>query len=143
MAGLLPFDRTDFAKAFAVLALVATCVRAIVPAGYMVVASADSRFITISLCSGHGPAEAVIDLTTGDTLAIDEVPPGTSPDKEQGDSARCVFASVAAFAEPGRLLAVLAPLAASTESLRYFFQLAPGRGLAAPPPASTGPPFQL
>lgn len=89
-AGLLgPFL---FALAFAAFA-----VQAVVPQGYMFARDNAGDGLIVTLCTGDGPARAVLDLETGTVKPI--------PGNEQGDhdpsdtgqpSAPCVFAGAGA-----------------------------------------------
>ena len=105
-----------------VLALLAVWVQALIPAGYMV---APGQSPGLVICTGHGP------LTSHDQ-------PGAPTSNH--DSA-CVFA--------GHGLAMSPPLAATLPKVSVIQHApaiaravpqSPGRGLAAPPPPSRGPP---
>ena len=122
------------------IALLAMLVRAVVPAGYML-AQADTgqgRFLTVEMCEGH--AVRVIDLDTGKQADPSNLP-GKADDKSK--NAPCVFASTASVATP---LAVTEPVEfVATQDVDFGADLnvRPGRGIAAPPPPSTGPPTTL
>ncbi|MDR3508676.1 MAG: hypothetical protein P4L64_12330 [Caulobacteraceae bacterium] len=118
--------------AFIALALIAFVVRALVPAGFMVAQAQGGQGPAIVICTGHGPL----------TLAVQgehKAPPA----KSRGD-APCVFTALGAplaspsipdLARPAAIIAsVSTPMPAD---------LLPGRGLAAPPPPSQGPPSLL
>jgi hypothetical protein len=112
----------------ACLALLALFLQGVAPAGFML-AREDGR-ATIAICTGHGAAHSLADLAGHPAKA-----PKSKPD------APCAFAGhgVAASAPIAALIASpigrpSAPLVAAR------FDLAPGRGLAAPPPPSQGPP---
>jgi len=122
------------------IALLAMLVRAIIPAGYML-AEADTgsgRYLTVEMCDKHhGQQAQVIDLDTGKV-----VDPATLPKnaKSESKSSPCVFASAAATAPP---LAAAEPVefrVAHQIDFAFVRDLRPGRGIAAPPPPSTGPP---
>lgn len=126
------------------IALLAMLVRAIVPAGYML-AQADTgqgRFLTVEMCEGH--AARVIDLDTGKQVDPSKLPgkaPGKADDKSK--HAPCVFASIASVATP---VAVAEPVEfVATQDVGFIVDrsIRPGRGIAAPPPPSTGPPISL
>jgi hypothetical protein len=105
------------------LALVALWVQALVPAGYMVGSGPTQGLV---ICTGHGP------LT-------DHKQPGGAPTTNH-DSV-CVFASHgAALTTPTfDRLPMQVSVKRETASLATIEQT-PGRGLAAPPPPSRGPP---
>lgn len=124
---------TCFLTLVATLALVA---RVAVPAGWMP-AQDEAGAVRITICTGYGLQQAWIDaegtLHTG------------SPDADgehSGDGQpHCPFTASAmplALGDMPELPAVPYPAeSARTEALP---DLAPGRGLAAPPPPQTGPP---
>lgn len=133
--------RTWFAQTLAAFTLLAMVARALVPAGYMFAPTQDHRFITVILCSGHGAAAAVIDLDTG---AL--VDPGSSNDpgapskKTPNTDAPCVFAAAPALSAPEQPASLPVVFHLASAELPRAIVVAPGRGLAAPPPWSTGPP---
>lgn len=114
----------------AMLVAMALCVRALVPAGYMIAPQA--RSIEVSICAdASGAAQKV------------SIPLGNKPDAQQdhpGKHSPCAFAGLAMAATDAPLLgealppqaAAIAPFAAQVISV--------GQGLAAPPPHQTGPP---
>jgi hypothetical protein len=112
------------AVAFALLALF---VQLLAPPGFMVGRQGDHAAIVI--CTGHGPASALADLGH----------PGKAP-KSRHD-APCVFSGHAGGAGPSPVALIARPIAISTLAVAAArFDLTPGRGLAAPPPPSQGPP---
>lgn len=128
---------TQTLAAFALLAMV---VRAIVPAGYMLAPQQDGRFIEIVRCSGHNGQTIFFDQDTGQIVDADTVQKNKHPANPQSDVGPCVFAAMAAMAAHETAPAISAPLRyASVETTRNR-ATTPGRGLAAPPPWSTGPP---
>jgi hypothetical protein len=122
------------------IALLAMLVRAVVPAGYML-AQADTgqgRYLTVEMCEGH--AAQVVDLDTGK-----QVDPSKLPGKADNadNNTPCVFASAAPLAPP---LAAIEPVEFPVSydvSFAVVRDLRPGRGIAAPPPPSTGPPSTI
>lgn len=110
-----------------VLALLALLVRAAVPTGFMVAIDKGPHLV---VCTGH---------------TVSPSNPGPSPHHDQQKpDAPCAFAA-AHVAIAGPDLSPSPPrteLATETLTLRAP-DLAPGRGLAAPPPPSTGPPIRL
>ena len=123
------------------IALLAMLVRAIVPAGYMLAEAdtPDGRYLVVQMCDGHGAAQ-VVDLDTGKLLDASKLP--GKPDGKTS-STPCVFAVTAPMASP--------PVAAEPVVFQRVYAadfvvalaVAPGRGIAAPPPPSTGPPILM
>jgi hypothetical protein len=112
-------------------------VRAVVPAGYML-AEADAgngRFLTVQMCEGH--AATVIDLDTGKQIDTSEVP-GKADGK--GGHAPCVFAAAPSVAIAAVAAEPVAFVTTQDIDFAVIRDLRPGRGIAAPPPPSTGPP---
>ena len=126
------------------IALLAMLVRAVVPAGYML-AQADTgqgRFLTVEMCEGH--AARVIDLNTGKQVDPSKLPgkaPGKADDKSR--NAPCVFASTASVATPVAVAEPVEFVATQDVDFAVDLNVRPGRGIAAPPPPSTGPPSSL
>lgn len=121
------------------LALLAMLVRAIIPAGYMV-AQADpgsGRFLTVEMCDGHNAQAQVIDLDTGKTVDLSKLP---KSGKTDNNPSPCVFAGVVAMAPPLSAAEPIEFLATHQVDFVVVRDLRPGRGIAAPPPPSTGPP---
>ena len=102
------------------------------PGGSARIAGFDAPALVI--CTGHGPL-----------LGLDgHGKPGKAPSRSNPD-APCGFAGHGAAAAPPLSLLLSTQttvLAARTEPLRVF-DLAPGLGLAAPPPPAQGPPIRL
>jgi hypothetical protein len=118
----------------ALLALVALAVGVMSPPGFMVAAGGSGPAIVI--CTGHGPAFA----------------PGGSSSPGGADHGRgkathdgaCPFAGhgLASTRPPLGIIAKVA-FAPSPATLEPRADVAPGRGLAAPPPPSQGPPVLI
>ncbi len=142
MLGGCRHRRSWYAQAFAAFALLAFAVRALVPAGYMFAPAQDGRFLTVTLCSGHGAIETLLDLSTGQLVDPDDVPDNT-PENPPSADAPCVFATVATLAAPEQALALPSALGVANADHPLIVSVAPGQGLAAPPPWSTGPPYTL
>mgnify|MGYP006973032079 FL=1 len=121
------------------IALLAMLVRAIIPAGYML-AEADTgsgRYLTVEMCDGHATQAQVIDLDTGKLVDLSKLPKSAKTDN---NSAPCVFAGATVIESP---VAVAEPVEFRVSHEIDFTvvrDLRPGRGIAAPPPPSTGPP---
>jgi hypothetical protein len=115
---------SDVALALVALALV---LRVAIPAG-MMVGRAPSAF-SLVVCTGHGP------MVVG---------PDASPKApaRRPSQAACDFAAAATPGTPPPLTIVSQPLAVAARRTAGPFaaDLAPGRGLAAPPPPSHAPP---
>lgn len=138
----LRHHRSGFAQALTAFALLAMAVRALVPAGYMFAPTQDHRFIAVTLCSGHGPAEVVMDLTTGAVVDPASTNQNDAPSKNAPSAdAPCVFAAAASLSAPEQPASLPAIFRLASVDLPSASAIAPGRGLAAPPPWSTGPPL--
>jgi len=110
------------------LALLALLLQGLTPPGFMV-AREDGR-ATIAICTGHGAATSIIDLTGHPAK-----PAQAKPD------APCAFAGHGIVTATPIAALLASPIAApSAPPAAPRFDLAPGRGLAAPPPPSQGPP---
>ena len=113
------------------LALLALFVQVLAPPGFMV--ERQGGRTTIVLCTGHGPVLTLSDLTGHPTKT-----PKSKPD------APCAFAGHGAAAAPPMVAFIGRPLErAGDASGPARLDLAPGRGLAAPPPPSQGPPGRI
>lgn len=116
-------------RRFAVgLALLALFLQVVAPPGFMV--ARQGARATLALCTGHGPA-----MSVGDLVHHAPKPGKASPDTP------CVYAGHNVVAPAPALALVAAPLGRiEAPPLAVWSDLAPGRGLAAPPPPSQGPP---
>ena len=122
-----------FAPVWALLALAAISVRALVPAGYMLAPSAHTSGMVVTICTAQGAVDVVLDPASGEHKQKNDT-------QQRSADAPCVFAAAAPLAAPDAAIALAAPAITSAPVEYTFAQLAPGRGLAAPPPPSTGPP---
>lgn len=115
-------------RAWFAIALLAILVRAFVPVGYMTAGERGPGFV---ICSGQSaPAGARTDHSP-------------AQDTQKTGSA-CPFAVMqGALPSPDAPLLATPTLAPSPSAPRPLASLSPGRGLAAPPPPSTGPPPTL
>ena len=130
--------RSGFAQALAAMALLAMALRALIPAGYMLAPeNANGRFVALSLCSGHGQQDVVLDLATGELVDANG---GSDDPQDGGAAAPCVFAAVAPLAAPEAAPALIAAAPAQTQHLAAPRTEAGESRLAAPPPWATGPP---
>jgi hypothetical protein len=112
----------------------ALALRLLVPQGWMPVS--DSHGFRITLCSGSGPVDMDMAMP-GMAMHHGKADHGQQPMPDHA----CAFAGLGlALAEPV-LPTLLAPSAITTEAMAPKpLAIAIGRGLAAPPPPSTGPP---
>ncbi len=133
--------QSGFSRALAAFAFLAMAVRAIVPAGYMLAAApTETGLVTVTLCSVHGAVQVQVDTETGAIIdpAQNNQP---APEQDTGDNPPCVFATAAALAAPETAPLPLAAAYGAEPAVAATVEVAPGRGLAAPPPWSTGPPL--
>jgi hypothetical protein len=133
--------RSTFMSVFSALALTAMIARALVPAGYMLTASeTPGRLLAITIChgDGSGASAVVLDLDTG--AIVDGASKENAPQEQQGKDVPCVFAMSAHAATPSLLAAVEPPVFEADAAQPFLQFIAPGRGLAAPPPPARGPP---
>jgi hypothetical protein len=97
------------------LALIALALRIAVPAGFMVAADSNNR-LTVTLCSGHGPVAAAIDLATGQIVANGHGAGSgdrpAQPDADAQQTQPCHFAVAAVTAPAPQEVSVSAPIAA-------------------------------
>jgi len=116
------------------LVALAVALRLTVLPGYMI--QATPHAVTVVLCTANGAVSQTVD---GEGMASS---PDDQKDERSGKSPVCAFSMAgAALAAPDvRIVAAAPPLAGPTLSPPTT-STAPGRGLAAPPPPSTGPPF--
>jgi hypothetical protein len=128
---------TDWRRISLMLAALAIVMKVLIPPGFMTAASASGGFPLV-LCTGHGP------------VTLDSPVPGhpakqVPADKPSHDPP-CVFAGHGvAAAAPSQLNVAPVEFVAYAEAPRVGrpSDLAPGRGLAAPPLPARGPPSLL
>ncbi|MFZ4604079.1 MAG: hypothetical protein ACOYM8_16660 [Caulobacterales bacterium] len=134
--------KSGIMRALALLAFAALLTRALVPAGYMIAPSASAGSVLVTFCSEHG-GELVVDLATG-ALSPAKATKNESGEKKAGKAQPpCVFATAAPLAPPEAAVGILARASAFDAAPPAPLGLAPGRGLAAPPPWATGPPLSI
>lgn len=127
-------------QTLATLALLAMVFRALLPQGFMLgsTQSGDAP-ISVQLCSENGVIDLWFNPSTGAFLPHDSAA-GHGSNKAPHSDSPCVFAAIAHLAAPVvPLLPVIAPVWVVAATFETSF-IAPGLGLAAPPPFSTGPP---
>ncbi len=112
------------------LSLVALLMQVLVPAGYMVAQGANGPDVVI--CTGHGALLA----------SVDQHHPGKVPGSRA--DAPCAFAGHGVLAPPAdNAAAAVIQVSHTPVPAIGLWDLAPGRGLAAPPPPSRGPPTAI
>ncbi len=135
--------RGDRAPAFAVLlACVAIALRVLIPQGYMVAASPQAGSFPIVLCTSQG-ARTINFEAAGYSAQLPSDAPVEHPDDQKSDLS-CAFSVFnAGVAAEAPILAVMVDWRWARRSIPVAPHITPGRGLAAPPPPSTGPPSQI
>lgn len=136
--GVLTWMRS-MGRRLGAIALLAMLVRAIIPAGYML-AQADTgsgRYLTVEMCDGHADQAQVIDLDTGKLVDLSKLPKNV---KSETETAPCVFAGATAVEAPDAVAELVEFRVSHQVDFAIVRDLRPGRGIAAPPPPSTGPP---
>ncbi|WP_324612735.1 DUF2946 family protein [Henriciella litoralis] len=137
-----PASRSRLRSLLCAFALVAIVVRGFVPAGYMFEASAEpNQFITVAICHGDGggTANAVLDLKNGKYVDPDELPGQSDPDQTNS----CPYAMTAFFSLPVLAATLDKAVYASYSPAFELALVAPGQGLAAPPPPPRAPPLTI
>lgn len=130
------------------LAMLAVALKVLVPGGFMAAAPAANALpFALVICTGQGP----MTLASGEVLADQgkapggKAPSGKTPDGKTGHDSPCAFAGHGAGVAPPSLIATAAVtfVAYRAPQQRPLTDLAPGRGLAAPPLPARGPPILL
>ncbi|WP_246331953.1 hypothetical protein [Sphingomonas chungangi] len=112
----------------------AMALRILVPEGWMPVS--DTQGFHITMCSGSGPMDMPMAMP-GMTMKHGKADHGPQPMQDHP----CTFAHLGlAFAEPLLPVLDLPPAQEAEAPAARPFAVTIGRGLAAPPPPSTGPP---
>jgi hypothetical protein len=107
-----------------ILALAALWIQVLIPQGFMVAQASTGPALVI--CTGHGPLQS---------------PDHSGKAPKPTSDAPCVFAAHGAVSAPPLPALLAAPdFAPVTIAAQSFVTQSPGRGLAAPPPPSQGPP---
>lgn len=121
-----------------ILATFAIALKLMIPAGFMAAPAGSALAFALVICTDQGLGELKT-LTPGgaDRHSPDKAP--AAHDKP------CVFAGHGAALSPPLAMATAATIAYAPVAILPEFRadLAPGRGLAAPPPPSRGPPTLL
>ncbi len=129
------------ARQMGAIALLAVLVRAIVPGGYML-ASADTpegRYLIVQLCDAHAGAPKAINLDTGEEVDVADISKH-APQENKAGHPPCVFATAPGMALPLLVAEPARTLIQHDADFAVVASVSPGRGIAAPPPPSTGPP---
>lgn len=122
-------SRGETRRALLALAFVALAFKVLVPPGFMVAQDPAGRFLSIVICTGHGP------------LTIPSPHGSKAPPVRPKSDTPCAFAGQSVSPPPADLTVGSAPIAVpAIVSDRPVPSVRPGRGLAAPPPPSQAPP---
>ena len=115
--------------------------RAVMPTGYMLAeAEAGSgRYLTLELCDAHGGQPMLVDLDTGKIIKA-PAKSGGHDTSGQPQPPCLLCASFSAVAAPLPTVEVVPHARVVDVDYSIARDLQPGRGIAAPPPPSTGPP---
>ena len=125
-------------QVFMTLAVLALALKVLVPAGFMAAPKTNGLPFAVVLCTGEGP------MVVEPGGALHKAgKPGEAPGEKSAHDAPCAFAGHGAGAlATGLLASEPAGYAAwRAEPAARPTDLAPGRGLAAPPPPTRGPPI--
>jgi hypothetical protein len=129
--------KPSWRKILTAFALLALCVRVLIPGGYMLGGqAADGHQVLVTLCSAQGPMQIALDLDSGAAKN-----PDTQHSGKSSAAAPCVFAAVSALEAPFLDVAPLEVAIVSEAFTPEAFEPRPGLGLAAPPPPAIGPPL--
>jgi hypothetical protein len=114
----------------AIVALLALAVRLAAPPGWMLAPTDGHGAPRLVICTGHGPGE------------VGDQPRAPSPAPSRSIEHPCVFAGAATPPEPQPpTLPIITPTPTAADiPVAALRDQRPGRGLAAPPPPSRGPP---
>jgi len=126
------------------IALLAILMRAIVPGGYMLATgdASEGRYLIVQLCDGHAATPKVINLETGQEVDLKN-PSKEAPQDGKGGHPVCVFAAAPGVALPGATSEPVVKAAQRDVDHAVVKTVRAGRGIAAPPPPSTGPPVEV
>lgn len=116
----------------ALIALLSLMVGVLSPPGFMMASRGGAP--TVVICTGHGPAG----------MAMGEAGSGHHHGGKSGHGGVCPFVGHGLTTTPPTSAGVVqAAIAPESAPVRREVDLAPGRGLAAPPPPSRGPPILI
>jgi hypothetical protein len=126
-------------RVFLIAALLAVALKVLVPAGFMVAGPADRSAFPLVICTGQGV------VTASDDGAPSAHRSGDGKAQKPSHDAPCVFAGHVAAPAPDpfgvRPVEFVRHTDVSAQSVRR--DIAPGRGLAAPPLPARGPPVLI
>lgn len=120
------------------LIALAMLVRIAVPSGWM--PQANGAGLTLSWCADSGMLNGSA-MAKAEALLADATGKQKQPDQKPSDHHPCAFAAAAQPLTPVSADLLPAPSPAAEAVAATAYQTFPGRGLAAPPPLSTGPPL--
>jgi hypothetical protein len=127
-------------RSIALLLAVALIAKLLVPVGWM--PAFDGHRVTLEMCGGYGPVSPPMATAMKD--AADAMNGAHSEHRKHdkaGADQPCGFAALS-FALAGPAAPALERLPAMRERMAsWVLTVSIGRGLAAPPPPATGPPF--
>jgi hypothetical protein len=103
--------------------------------------TANGRYLTVDFCEGNNATKRVLDLETRKLIDPSEVPSSQHDSKAQ--HAPCVFATAAPAAPPLAAAEPVRFVVSQDVNFDVARDVRPGRGIAAPPPPSTGPPSSI
>ena len=138
MTPFAPETRDWTRRLWLALIMLAVCLKVLAPSGYMLASPTEDRPFPLVLCTAQG----LVALEADSDAPADEDPHAPAPADEAGET--CAFAASPA-ATPAPADPIWAPIVfarAIAPQRPSLTHLAPGRGLAAPPPARA-PPLQL
>jgi hypothetical protein len=128
--------RTGWRAAGFCLALLALVLKVSLPAGFMLAADEHQR-IAVTLCSGQGPVEALLDLSTGEIV---EHGSGHGDNSKANHDQPCAFAVATISAVAPTEPAIAAPAFASIAFKRAALHERPQLTPTGPPLPARGPP---
>ena len=139
MSAIASLRRGAWRHVYLTLAALALALKVMIPAGFMAAPSANSLPFAIVLCTGQGSTV----VQPGETLPH-HGGEGHAPAKTSHDSP-CAFAGHGVSGPPPSAFDTGQPVfvAYQAPAPGTPLDLAPGRGLAAPPPPARGPPASL
>lgn len=141
VAGRVEGQERIFRRVGLIALLLALAMRMAVPTGFMWEPAVDGGARLVS-CSGMAPMPVAVAPAAHGGHHMGAPSHGKSHDGDTGSSRECAFSGLAGaldLADP-LLTPALALIAAFALPLPVARAAAPGRGLAAPPPPSRGPP---
>lgn len=131
--------RRQWWRVFSTLAVLAVLVKVVLPAGFMPDASRSTGLWPIVICTEHGPVDAFLN-DKGEIVTEHSGQPTSKPAEEKDEP--CAFGGAVAGHVPANIsLVSWTPPVVQQVQPAFPTTSAPGRGLAAPPPPSHGPPI--